>query len=112
MVHPPSGSSLVVKDTTFTTWPKEMCPGHCFVWYAGKVSEPPLICYSIVLATDAESREKGLRRTFTFPKGQEVLVDEAVAVILLSEEQMTLARRLGWPQDDDALGQVFSVQPS
>jgi hypothetical protein len=101
--------SLVV-NTNFVSWPKHMAPGHCFVWY-----KPPenLTFYSMVRATPTPLLKAGFRRTRTFgppyPTGEEAYVPQDVAVLLLSAEQMELARRLGWPQDELTLRRIFSL---
>ena len=89
-----------------------MAPGHCFVWH---MPREPLTFYSVVLETDPEVLQRGYRLTRTFGgwmRGQQAFVLQDMAVSLLSLEQMEVARRLGWPQDDDGLLKVFGVAPS
>jgi hypothetical protein len=108
-----SDSSSVVIDANFVSWPKHMHPGHCFMW-----SQPieNTRFYSIVLQTKPEQRKVGFRLTRTFgpphPYGLITHVPEDVAIILLSTEQMELARRLNWPQDEDSLREICAVPPS
>jgi hypothetical protein len=89
-----------------------MHPGHCFLWHL------PGDCtfYSVVLDTPGPLVEVGLRRTLTygapFPVGREAYVHQDVAVTLLSQEQMALARKLGWPGDNDTLLRIFAVPPN
>lgn len=102
----------LIVDTNFVQWPKEMAPGHCFVW-----TKPPenLTFYSVVLETDPEMLRLGYRLTRTYGgplNGQQALVPQDVAVQLLSREQMELARNLGWPQDQSAFMRICAVPPN
>ncbi len=100
----------LVTDTTFVQWPKYMHPGHCFLWQM----RGGAFFYSIVLDTPDPLVEVGYRRTRTyglpFPIGREAYVPQNVAHILLSREQMDLARKLGWPSDDASMWKIYSVQ--
>lgn len=87
-----------------------MQPGHIFIW---TVPWAPVILYSRVL----ETGQAGLVRTQSFggplsPLGATVYVPEHTAVMLLSWEQMALASRRGWPQDEEGLTEIFSVPPN
>lgn len=88
-------------------WRKDIQPGHIFLWTAPWA---PVVLYSRVLAPPHE----GLLRTQTFggplsPQGATVYVPERTAVMLLSLEQLALASRLGWPQDEEGLTEIFGV---
>ena len=89
-----------------------MHPGHCFLWHMPGNH----VLYSVVLDTPDQLVEAGLRRTVTysspFPVGREAYVPQDAAATLLSLEQMDLARKLGWPQDNDTLLRIFAVPPN
>lgn len=102
----------IIVSPNFVEWPKEMGPGHCFLWH---MPQKDLTFYSVVLETDPQVLQAGYRLTRTFGgplRGHQAFVLQDMAVWLLSEEQMTLARKLGWPQDEEALRRIFAVPPS
>jgi hypothetical protein len=105
-------AQVVVADTTFVSWPQHMHPGHCFVWF----SRENLALYSVVVETAPLFLGAGYRLTRTFggpfPGGRKTYVRQSVAALLLSEEQMVLARTLGWPNDERSLRRVFAVPSS
>ena len=107
MPHP--NPTKLVTDTTFTLWPKHMHPGHCFLWQM----EGGPVFYSRVLKTPEPILAKGFRKTKTFgapfPSGQEAYIPQDVATMLLSQEQMDLARKLGWPTDESTLWKIYQV---
>ena len=109
-------STSVFTDTTFRTWPREMIPGHCFVWHKIPFAGNAATFYSIVLPTSPDLVAIGIRCTITYgsriPYGDFCRVRQDNASWLLSQEQMTLARQLGWPQDDDTVLKLFSVPPT
>jgi hypothetical protein len=113
MGYMPNPIKPLVVDTNFVSWPKHMHPGHCFIW-----SKPleNITYYSLVLQTPPHALRLGYRfsRTFgpPFPDGYDFYVHQDVATILLSQEQMDLAQRLGWPQDEVSLSRIFSVPPN
>ncbi len=93
-------------------WTKSIEPGHCFVWF----NTEKVTLYSTVLPPDGHGPQPGYYRTKTFchtsPEGFVAYVRDDLPAKLLSEEQMTLARTMGWPNDNDGLLRVLGVQAS
>jgi hypothetical protein len=104
--------TTIVVDTDFVHWPQEMLPGHAFAW---TMPGDGSVFYSIVLDTDPEVVRMGYRLTRTYGgpmNGQKAFVLQDLATLLLSQEQLNLARTLGWPQDQNGFHTVCAVPPS
>jgi hypothetical protein len=101
-------------------WTKNITPGHCFVWfnserrtlYSMVVEQPP----EETSPPDEKTDPQGyvFTKTFNqaFPDGFHCYVRRDLPALLLSEEQMALARKLGWPEEEEGIQQVFDVESS
>jgi hypothetical protein len=95
------------------SWTKAIEPGHCFVWFNAE----RVTLYSTVLPRPSESAEPAnyyFTKTFTIsaPTGFHCYVRDDLPAKLLSEEQMNVAKTLGWPNDNDGLLRVLGVPAS
>src|SRR5271166_4343215 len=94
IVHHPSDSELVGDPPVKLdrTWTKSLAPGHNFVWF----NQFRRTFYSIVLHAPAEPPLLGYHFTKTFnatsPEGFNCHVRDDLPAVLLSEEQMKLAK--------------------
>ena len=102
----------VLKEVAYRDWPREMCPGHCFLWKTPNGTT----LFSIVQKAPLGEEEEGFRWALTYgglhPNGEFGWVREDRAAWLLSQEQMTLARQLRWPQNERIIERILLLPPT
>ncbi len=100
------------KESPEKPWAKSIETGHCFVWF----DRDRTTLYSTVLSPEVGKEQPGYYWTKTFcqssPTGFVTYVRDDLPAKLLSEEQMNVAKSLGWPNDTEGLLKVLGVPSS
>jgi hypothetical protein len=92
------------------SWTKALEPGQNFIWF----DKNKLTFYSTILQTEEPKEGYYWTRSFNYlhPDGFDGFVRNDLPAQPLTQEQLRLARILGWPDGEEGIRKVLFVESS